>query len=65
MYHLCRKNNYQIFKIIAVPVMGKNSELFIATDIDIYIGINYFFVLYDRRQGMYFAKDSNVKQNFI
>ena len=45
--------------------MGKNSELFIATDIDIYIGINYFFVLYDRRQGMYFAKDSTVKQNFI
>ena len=37
------KDNQQIFKIIAVPVTGKNSELFIATEIDSYIDVDFFF----------------------
>ena len=55
-------NNFKIYNIVAVPIVGKNNELFIASEISDYVGIDNF---YFHQKIEYFAKNSIVKRNCI
>ena len=43
-------NDFKIYNIVAVPIVGKNNELFIASEISGFIGINEYFYFFSKNK---------------